>query len=106
MLLTPDGRVSRYLFGLDYTPTDLRLALVETSAGLIGTPIDKILLRCYHYNSETGKYNLVVMNVVRIFGGVMTLGVAGLIALLFRRERRATSARGPTPGDTAAAAHG
>ena len=58
-MLTPDGRLARYLFGIEYGPRDLRLALVEASAGRIGTPVDALLLYCYHYDPMTGRYGLV-----------------------------------------------
>jgi protein SCO1/2 len=85
---TADGRVSRYLFGIDFPPRDLRLALVEAGAGRIGTAVDQALLFCYHYDPATGRYGLVIMNVVRI-AGVLTVAVlAGSIAVSLRRERR------------------
>jgi len=85
---TADGRVSRYLFGIDFPPRDLRLALVEAGAGRVGTAVDQALLFCYHYDPATGRYGLVIMNVVRI-AGVLTVAVlAGSIAVSLRRERR------------------
>src|SRR5262249_11009192 len=68
IVLTPDGRIARYLFGLEYGPRDLRLALVDASAGKVGTPIDQVLLYCYHYDPQIGRYGLVVMRAVRIAG--------------------------------------
>ncbi len=64
MVLTPDGRISRYLYGIDYHPTDLRLALVESSEGKIGSPVDQFLLLCYHYDPATGKYGFVIHSVL------------------------------------------
>jgi protein SCO1/2 len=82
-VLTEEGRVSKY------APRDLRLALVEAADGRIGTAVDQALLFCYHYDPETGKYGLVVMNLVRT-GGVLTLLALGaFIVLTLRRERRA-----------------
>jgi protein SCO1/2 len=80
-VLTPDGKIARYFFGLNYPPRDLRLTLVEASAGKIGSPVDRVLLLCYHYDPATGKYTPAVMNLVR-FGGGLTLAV---LALLFGR---------------------
>ena len=65
MILTPDGRLSRYFYGVEYAPRDLRLGLVEASQNKIGTPVDQILLFCYHYDPATGKYGAVAMNMVR-----------------------------------------
>ena len=67
-MLTPDGRVSRYLYGIEFAPRDLKLALVEAADGKIGTVVDQALLFCYHYDPETGKYGLAIMNLVRLAG--------------------------------------
>lgn len=88
MVLTPKGRVARYLYGVDYLIKDMRLALVEASHNTIGSPIDKVLLMCYQYDPATGKYGLVVMNLIRI-GGVATLvGLGGLIVIMQRRRKK------------------
>lgn len=89
MVLTPDGRLSRYFYGIQYPSRDLRLGLVEASAGKIGTPVDQLLLFCYHYDPATGKYGLVILNVVRAAGLATVLAIAGLVLVLFRRERLA-----------------
>lgn len=89
MVLTPDGRLSRYFYGIQYPSRDLRLGLVEASAGKIGTPVDQLLLFCYHYDPATGKYGLVILNVVRAAGLATVLAIAGLVLVLFRRERSA-----------------
>jgi protein SCO1/2 len=90
ILLTPDAKISRYFFGVDYDPTDLRLSLVEASNGRIGTITDKILLFCYHYDPATGRYGLVVANALRV-GGVITILILGTaLALLWRADRRRT----------------
>jgi protein SCO1/2 len=88
MVLTPEGRIARYFYGVQYPARDLRLGLVEASQGKIGTPTDQVLLYCYHYDPVTGKYGLVVMNVVRL-GGALTVLVLGIFMLvMFRRERK------------------
>ena len=87
-VVTADGRVSRYLFGIDFPPRDLRFALVEAGAGRIGTVVDQALLFCYHYDPATGRYGLVIMNVVRIAGLMTVAGLAGSIAVSLRREQR------------------
>lgn len=87
MVLTPRGRMSRYLYGFEYKPRDVRLALVEASANKIGTATDAILLLCYHYDPATGKYSRNAMTFVRA-GGVATMaGLAGFIFIMIRRER-------------------
>ena len=87
-VLTPQGRLSRYLFGVEYGPRDLRFALVEASAGKVGTPVDQVLLYCYHYDPETGRYGLVIMRVVRLAGAATVLALGSFIVVMVRRERR------------------
>jgi protein SCO1/2 len=90
MILTPAGKVSRYLFDVHYSPRDLRLALVEASEGRIGSTADQILLFCFHYDPAEGKYGPAIMNLVRL-GGVLTLaGLALFLLTLWRRDRRGT----------------
>ncbi len=92
-MLTPDGRLARYLFGLEYGPRDLRLALVEASEGRIGTAVDAALLYCYHYDPMTGRYGLVVMRVLRIAGAATVLVLGTFIFVMVRRERAPGTAR-------------
>ncbi|MGE4055078.1 MAG: SCO family protein [Vicinamibacterales bacterium] len=92
VILTPDGRAARYLFGLDYGPRDLRLAMIEASEGTIGTAVDAILLYCYHYDPMTGRYGLVVMRLLRVAGVATVLAIGAFIVVMLRRERR-------TPGN-------
>jgi protein SCO1/2 len=87
-VLTPDGRLARYLFGIDYGPRDLRLAIVEASEGKIGTAVDSLLLYCYHYDPMTGRYGLIVMRLLRLAGGATVLAVASFVFVMLRRERR------------------
>jgi protein SCO1/2 len=87
-VLTPEARVSRYLYGIDFAPRDLRLALVEAAGGRIGTALDQALLFCYHYDPETGKYGFVIMNVVRLAAGATVLAMGATIFFSLRRERR------------------
>jgi protein SCO1/2 len=92
MLMTPEGRVSRYFYGVEYAPRDVRLGLVEASANKIGSPVDQILLFCFHYDPTTGKYGAVALNLVRLGGGLFAgIGGAFLFIMLrrdFRRDRR------------------
>jgi protein SCO1/2 len=96
-VLTPEGRLSRYFYGIEYAPRDLRLGLVEASEGRIGTPVDRVLLYCFHYDPASGKYGAVVLNVVRLAGLATLLLLAGSIALLSRRQRQRLRI---VPGDT------
>jgi protein SCO1/2 len=88
VVLTPSGRVSRYIYGFEYKARDLRLALVEASASKIGSPVDQLLLLCYHCDPATGKYSRVAMNFVRAGGVATVLGLASFIIIMVRRERR------------------
>ena len=87
VLLTSDGRVSRYFYGIEYPTRDVRLGLVEASAGRIGSPVDELLLYCFHYDPLTGKYGLAVMRVIRAGGIVTVLGIAVFITRSLRREK-------------------
>ncbi|HYC22388.1 MAG TPA: SCO family protein [Candidatus Bathyarchaeia archaeon] len=95
IVVTPDGRLARYLFGIDYGPRDLRLALVEASAGRVGTAADALLLYCYHYDPMTGRYGLLVMRTLRIAAVGTVVSLAAFIVLLIRLDRRRTFG---TPG--------
>ena len=88
MILTPEGRISRYFYGVEYAPRDVRLGLVEASANKIGSPVDQILLFCYHYDPATGKYGAIAMNMVRFGGGLFVLLGGGFLLFAFRREFR------------------
>jgi protein SCO1 len=86
-VLTPQGRISRVLYGIDYAPRDLRLALVEASEQKIGTLADQLLLFCYHYDPATGKYGPAAMAAVRIGGALTLVGLVTFVALQLRHER-------------------
>lgn len=87
-VLTPTGIVSRVLFGVEFAPRDVRLALVEASQGTVGSPIDQILLRCFHYDPTRGKYGFAILAVVRFFGTLTVLVLALSVVYWIRRERR------------------
>ncbi len=91
IVLTADGRLSRYLFGIEYGPRDLRYALVEASAGSVGNAADTLLLYCYHYDPMTGRYGFVVMRAVRIAGAATVLALVSFIIVMVRKEKRAAS---------------
>lgn len=88
LVTTPEGRLSRYFYGIEYSPKELRLALVESGKGAIGSKIDELLLFCFHYDPESGRYGVVVMNLIRLAGVVTVALVAGFILLMRRRETR------------------
>jgi protein SCO1 len=89
LLLTPEGKVSRYFYGVDFSPRDLRLGLIEATANTIGSPADQLLLYCYHYDPLTGKYGLVIMNVLRLTGLATVLAIGSFMLVCFRRDHRA-----------------
>lgn len=88
IVLTPDGRLARYFYGVEYSPRDLRLALVEASHGEIGSLADQVLLFCFHYDPVSGRYSLVMLNTIRAAGVATVVGLGGLVVVLFRREKR------------------
>lgn len=94
VILTPHGRISHYIFGLDFAPRDLRLGLVEAADGKIGSAIDQIFLMCYRYDPETGKYSLFITNLLRIAAVGFSLALFSLIGLMVRREQHAQNAAG------------
>ncbi len=87
MVLTPGGRISRYLFGIDFAPRDVRLALIESAEGKIGNLADQILLYCFHYDPVYGRYSAMTMNILRLAAAATVLGLGLLIVLLKRRDR-------------------
>jgi protein SCO1/2 len=96
VILTPQGQVTRYFFGIEYPERDLRLSLVEASRGRIGSVVDQVLLYCFHYNPSNGKYGVAIVNVLRL-GGLITLAaLVGFMIVMFRRDYRAAAHRGAT----------
>jgi protein SCO1/2 len=90
MVLTPQGRISRYFYGVDFPPKDLRMGLVEASQGKIGNAVDAVLLYCYHYDPETGKYGAMVSNILRLAAAATMVLLGGLILILWRLDRSVT----------------
>lgn len=88
MITTPDGKLARYLYGIDYAPKDLKFGLMESAESRVGNPAEQLLLYCYHYDPSTGKYGLAILNVIRL-GAIATLIGMGAMALVFwRRNKR------------------
>lgn len=88
VLLTPQGKISRYFYDLAYAPRDLRLGLVEASANQIGSPVDQFLLRCYHYDPVSGQYTPAIMELVRVAFIATVLAIGGAVLMMTRRARR------------------
>jgi protein SCO1/2 len=93
LVLTPDGRVSRYFYGFEYKPRDLRLAIVEASEGKVGTMTDQFLLLCFHYDPVTGKYSRNAMMFARAGGLTTVFALGGFIFVMIRKERRESPTR-------------
>jgi len=93
-VLTPQGRIARYFFGIEYPTKDLRLALIEASEEKIGNVVDQLLLLCFHYDPKAGRYTATVRNLVRGGGVITLLLLAGFVTIMLRRER-ASAARLP-----------
>jgi protein SCO1/2 len=103
IVLTPAGRLARYLFGIEYGPRDLRYAIVEASNGRVGNAVDALLLYCYHYDPMTGRYGFIVMRALRIAGVATVLALGTFIFVMVKREKRNVGAHqrirpGPTHG--------
>ncbi len=88
VVLTPEGRISRYFYGIEYPARDLRLGLVEASGNRIGSFVDQALLFCFHYDPLEGKYNLAIMNGLRVGGLATVLILGGFVFGALRRDRR------------------
>jgi protein SCO1/2 len=86
IILTPQGKVARYFYGIEYASRDVRFGLIEASENRIGSPVDQLLLYCYHYDPATGKYGPVVMNIMRVAGIISLIGIASLILILRRKS--------------------
>ena len=87
-IVTPEGKLAQYYMGVEYSPKDLRLGLVEASANRIGSPVDNILTYCYHYDPQTNKHSLIVARVVQLGGLITVLLLGGFMLVMFRRDAR------------------
>lgn len=90
MIATPDGKLSRYLYGIDYSPKDLKFGIMESAENKIGSPAEQLLLYCFHYDPSTGKYGLAILSFVRL-GGVLTLLGLGAMGFIFWRRNKKIS---------------
>jgi protein SCO1/2 len=87
MIVTPDGRLSKYLYGAEYAPNDLRLSVADAGQSKIGSLSESFLLYCFHYDPDTGKYTVAVRNLLRLFAGITLTALVGFISIQFMRER-------------------
>ena len=87
ILLTPGGTIARYFYGMEFSPRDLRLGLIEASANKIASPIDQLLLFCYRYDPATGKYGLLITNIIRLAGVATVIALVTFIVVMLRRDR-------------------
>jgi len=90
ILLTPDGHISRYFYGVEFPSRDIRLGLVDASAGKIGSPVDHVLLYCFQYDPSTARYSATILGIVRL-GGIMTIATMIVAFLIFRRREHAAA---------------
>jgi protein SCO1/2 len=86
MIVTPQGKLAQYYYGVEFSPKDIRLGLIEASRDRIGTVVDQVLLYCYHYDPNTGRYGAVVTNIMRLSGAVTILVIGGFLIVMYRRE--------------------
>ena len=105
VVATPDGRLARYFYGIEYSPHDLRLGLVDSSAGRIGSTVDQVLLLCYHYDPLTGQYGLAISGALRAAGAITVLSLGGFLFAMYRRERKRPKLIRFTNGAADAAVH-
>ena len=94
VIFTPEGKAARYLYGVEFSPRDMRLALIEAASGTIGNPVDQIMLYCFHYDPLTGKYGVVIMNVLRLAGSATVAVLGTFMFVMFRRDRRKSAPSG------------
>lgn len=83
-VVTPDGRLARYFYGIEYAPKEVKFGLMDASSNKIGNPVEQLLLYCYHYDPASGKYGLAIMNVVRLGGVATIIGLAAMLMILWR----------------------
>ena len=90
MLVTPKGKIAQYYYGVEFSPKDIRLGLIEASRDKIGTIVDQVVLYCYHYDPNTGRYGAVVTNMMRVAGAATMLILGGFLIVMYRRESHGT----------------
>jgi protein SCO1/2 len=88
MIITPEGKISRYLYGIDYAPKDLKFALMDSAEGKIGNPAEQLYLYCFHYNPATGKYGLEILSVLRLMAIATIVGIGGMLFVFWRSNKK------------------
>ena len=88
MIVTPDGKLSRYFYGIDYSPKDLKFGIMESAENRVGNPAEKLLLYCFHYDPSTGTYGFAILRAIRLFGVLTVLGMGTMIFVFWRRNKR------------------
>lgn len=88
VVTTPEGRISRYFYGIDYAPKDVKLSIMESAKSKIGSPADQLLLYCFHYDPSTGKYGFAILRVIRVAGAATLLGMGAMLFVFWRRNKR------------------
>ncbi len=88
MVITPEGKISRYFYGIDYSPKDLKFGIMESSENKIGNPADQLYLYCFHYDPSTGKYGFAILNVLRLFAVLTIVGLGTMLFIFWRRSKK------------------
>ncbi|MCD9185507.1 MAG: SCO family protein [Pyrinomonadaceae bacterium] len=88
MIVTPEGKISRYFYGIDYSPKDVKFGIMESAENKVGNPAEQLLLYCFHYDPSTGRYGLAVINVIRIAGVLTLLGMGGMFFVFWRYNKK------------------
>ncbi|MDH3531095.1 MAG: SCO family protein, partial [Acidobacteriota bacterium] len=88
MIATPQGRLSRYLYGIDYSPKDVKFSVMESSENKIGNPAEQLYLYCFHYDPSTGKYGFAILNVLRLGGIATIIGLGTMMFVFWRRSKK------------------
>jgi protein SCO1 len=97
MVLTPEGKIAQYYYGVEYAPKDLRLGLIQASENKIGTVVDQVLLYCYHYDPDTGKYGAIISRVLQLAGGATVLILGTFLVVMFRMGSTTVAGRKQMP---------
>jgi len=88
MIATPQGKLSRYFYGIDYAPKDVKFGVMESAENKVGNPAEQLLLYCYHYDPATGKYGLAILRVIRVFAVATVLGLGAMLFVFWRKNKK------------------